>query len=419
MFRWVGFRWGTYGLGIVAAVVLAAGLAACGDNPAGAGDEDEVVVGGLFSLTGNWSTLGQTGQAALELAVEDVNDYLEDAGSEMRFRAVVEDTRLDPDAVVARAQALRARGAQVVVGPQSSAEVAALKAYADDSDLLVVSPSSTAGSLALAGDNILRFTPADSLEGIAVSALMWDDGIRAVVPVWRADAGNQGLHRATRARFTALGGTVSDGFEYGASATNFAPVVAALRAQVEQAVAANGAAQTAVYLAGFDEVAALFGAATGDAVLEGVRWYGSDGVALSQALLDDATASAFAARVGYPNPIFGLGESTREAWEPVAARIAARAGLAPDAFALAVYDAVWVAAKAYVATGPSPSFETLKAQYVATASSHFGTTGWTILNAAGDRRYGDFDFWAIRPNGGGFRWERVAQYELQTGLLLR
>src|SRR5690606_29149087 len=105
------------------------------------------------------------------LAVEDVNDYLEDAGSEMRFRAGVEDTRLDPDAVVARAQALRARGAQVVVGPQSSAEVAALKAYADDSDLLVVSPSSTAGSLALAGDNILRFTPADSLEGIAVSAL--------------------------------------------------------------------------------------------------------------------------------------------------------------------------------------------------------------------------------------------------------
>jgi hypothetical protein len=36
----------------------------------------KVVVGGLFSLTGGWSTLGQSSKAVLEIVVEDVNVYL-------------------------------------------------------------------------------------------------------------------------------------------------------------------------------------------------------------------------------------------------------------------------------------------------------------------------------------------------------
>ena len=38
-----------------------------------AGKNREVIIGGLFSLTGNWSTLGATSTAAMELATSDVN----------------------------------------------------------------------------------------------------------------------------------------------------------------------------------------------------------------------------------------------------------------------------------------------------------------------------------------------------------
>jgi branched-chain amino acid transport system substrate-binding protein len=87
-------------------------------------------------------------------------------------------------------------------------------------------------------------------------------------------------------------------------------------------------------------------------VLGTVRWYGSNGVALSDALVSDPTAAEFAIRTGYPNPVFGRDEGAREIWEPLVAQIRARTGLEPDGFALAVYDAVWVAARAYVASGP-------------------------------------------------------------------
>ena len=401
---------------ITAAVALAlAGTAGCEGTTAV--DSDEVTIGGIFSLTGNWSTLGKTSQAALELAVEDANHHA--AGRGITFRADVRDTKLDPALALSAVQALRAAGVQVVIGPQSSAELAAIQSYVDDNPLMVVSQSSTAGSLAVAGDRIFRFTAADSLEGVATAALMWADGIRAVVPVWRADAGNQGLHTATRRAFTARGGTVSTGVGYGTTATTFAATVTTLGTQVRQALAARPASQVGVYLAGFDEVADLFAAAAADPVLASVRWYGADGIAQSTALTGRPAAVAFAETVGFPAALFGLDFTARASWEPVATRIQQRAGIAPDAFALAVYDAARVAALAYLASPDDVHVDSLAARFVEVAATYHGTTGWTALNAAGDRAFADFDFWAIRPSGGTHAWTRVAGYETRSGTLSR
>src|SRR5512138_210742 len=167
-------------LAALAIVLVGLGAAA---RPA-APRERVVTLGGLFSLTGNWSTRGQTSKAAMELAIADVNQYLAGNAADIRFAATIEDTRLEPDVALAQTKALHANGVQLLIGPQSSAEVARLKPFVDANAMLLVSPASTAGSLAIAGDNVFRFTPADTLEGVAISAMMWDDGIRAVVPVW-------------------------------------------------------------------------------------------------------------------------------------------------------------------------------------------------------------------------------------------
>lgn len=379
----------------------------------------EVLLGGLFSLTGNWATLGQTSAVAVELAVDEVNRYLEGNAAGVRFRLAVADTRLEPERALEQAQELRARGAQILIGPQSSAEVAYLKPFVDANDLLLVSHASTAGNLAIPGDNVFRFTPSDVPEGAAISAMMWEDGIRAVVPVWRDDAGNAGLHVAIRAAFSALGGTVAEGMKYDTTTEDFTATAAALRAQVERAIARHGAERVAVYLAAFDEVVGLFVSAAADPVLGTVRWYGSNGVALSDALVSNPTAAEFAIRTGYLNPVFGRDEGAREIWEPLVERIRARTGHEPDGFALTVYDAVWVAARGYTAAGATQDIERLKQAFTTAAATHYGATGWTVLNEAGDRRYGDFDFWAIRMQDGVPRWIRVAVYEARTGRLTR
>jgi branched-chain amino acid transport system substrate-binding protein len=403
-------------LGIGAIALSLLGAAGCQDDPT-ASEGREVAIGGIFSLTGNWMSLGVTSKAAMELAVEDANRYA--AGRGITFRADVRDTKLDPALALAAVQSLRADGVRLIIGPQSSAELAAIKEYVDANPLIVVSQSSTAGSLAITGDRIFRFTAADSLEGVASAALMWSDGIRTVVPVWRGDAGNQGLHLATRAAFTARGGTVTPGLGYGASTTNFTATVANIGTAVRAALATRPASEVAVYLAGFDEIADIFAAAAADSVLASVRWYGADGIAQSGALTARPAAVAFAETVGFPSALFGLDFTARANWEPVALRIQARAGAAPDAFALAVYDATWVAALAYLASPSDVDVDSLATRFVQTAGTYHGTTGWTVLNAAGDRQYADFDFWAIRPSGTGHAWTRVAGYETRTGTLSR
>src|SRR5262249_20771467 len=154
---------------------------------------------------------------------------------------------------------LAKRHVRIVLGPQSSAEVKNLKTFADANDMLIISQSSTAGTLAIAGDNIFRFTPDDDLEGEAIAALMYAEGIRTIVPIWRDDPGNNGLHAATMKDFEELGGQVESGIQYSATTPDFSAAVAAVSAQVSAARIATGdKAAVAVYLAGFDEVTEIF-----------------------------------------------------------------------------------------------------------------------------------------------------------------
>lgn len=84
--------------------------------------------------------------------------------------------------------------------------------------------------------------------------------------------------------------------------------------------------------------------------------------------------------------VFGLDEGARDIWTEVQKRIRARTGLDPDAFAFAVYDAVWVVARGYVASGATQDVERLKHAFMSAAATHYGATGWTVLDEAGDRR---------------------------------
>lgn len=399
---------------VVAAVTLGSHSSSPTQKP-----ERQVLLGGLFSLTSDWSNVGINARAAMELAIDDVNRYLEGNAAGIRFVAAIEDTRLSPDVALEKARMLKKRGAQLLIGPQSSAEVERLKPFVDANGVLLVSPSSTAGTLAIAGDNVFRFTPSDSLEGVAISAMMWEDGARVIVPIWRDDPGNAGLAGATRTQFRRLGGAVLEGVKYGVSISDFGGTVAALRDQVRRSIAQHGREKVAVYLAAFEECAALFHSVSSDPLLSSVRWYGSDGAAHNPSVLADPKAAAFAIRVGYPNPVFGMDEGARDIWEPLVARIRSRTHLEPDAFALTVYDAVWVVARGYVASGATLNIEQLKHAFTTAASTHFGATGWLVLNAAGDRKYGDFDFWAVRDVDGAPGWTRVAQYETRTTRIVR
>lgn len=368
----------------------------------------KIVVGALLSLTGEWSSLGLASQAALQIAVDDLNAEFREAGLPTVVELRVEDTKLDPVlAEQAFLKLTRRYNVSVVIGPQSSSEVRAIKPLADRLGVLVVSQGSTASSLAFADDAIFRFCPADVEEGQAVAGLMAVDKITTVVPFWRADPGNDGLHNSTKSAFAALGGTFTEGVRYAESETSFTDEVLAIAGQVRAASVLG--ATVAVYLASFDEGIAILELARNYPELAGVKWYSGDGLTQSVALLASPTAAAFAAAVRFTAPTVGLDPAAASISQPLSDKIQAKVGFVPDAFALAAYDATIVAVlsrqEVPVQRGTKSRVKSLWPTFVRNANRYWGATGATTLNAAGDRKVGNYDFFTVVDAAGALSWQ--------------
>lgn len=370
----------------------------------------EVEIGALLSITGNWSSLGLTSQKAIGLAIDDVNAYMEQKGTSIRLTGMVYDTKLDTAiAKLAMTDIVRTR-TKYVIGPQSSAELAAVKPLADQNNILVVSQGSTASSLAISGDGIFRFCPGDAVEGPAVAKTMYAEGKRAVITLSRNDDGNKGLQTSVGSSFVTLGGQVDAQSPYPITLKDYSDILAILKIKLQNYINSQGASKVAVYLASFDECVDLFKQASSDPIFSSVQWYGGDGVVLSTALTSDTKAATFAAATKFIAPNFGLPALAHPDLSAKAAIIKSETGIEPDAYALAAYDAVWVIAKTVTAMPiTNTSYDLTKKVFNIESSKYFGITGPLLLNAAGDRSTGSFDYWGIVLEGGSYKWKLVGK----------
>lgn len=367
-----------------------------------------IKVQGLFTLTGSGSTLGVTSSAAIQVAADDINKYLADKGLPYSIGVNVTDTKHDPTVAAALFTQAKADGISFIIGPQTSGELTALKPLSDQSNIIVVSHASTAGSLAIAGDAIFRFCPSDKIEGAASANTIYTNGQTALVTASFDDAGNKGLQTSVGAAFAAKGGVVDAvapfpiGADYGA-------VVAAIKAKVDAQTTAHGADKVAVYLASFDEGIEIFKLAANEPSLKAVKWYGGDGSVLSTAFTSDAAVAEFAIATGFNSPTLGLPAALSTKWQPVIDRIKTKTGLTADAFALAAYDALWAIAYTIEANnGDVTDFAKLKTSFVEQANKNQGITGADALDDAGDRASGTFDNYRIVKDGDTYKWEKLA-----------
>lgn len=369
-----------------------------------------IKVGGLLSLTGNWSSLGLTSQEAMNFAVKEINSRMEQTGSRYRFSITIYDTKLDSSQALASIREAFRNNIRYIIGPQSSAEVQAITGFANANGILVVSQGSTAGSLAIPGDAIFRFCPGDNVQGDAMAQAIYGAGGRALISISGDDVGNMGLQKAVGKAFLSRGGTVDALTPWSPTFTDFSALLATLKGKIQQKSTEVGADKVAVYLASFDRAKELFQQASADPVFSSVRWYGGDGIALSSELLSDASASSFAVAARFFAPTLGLPQQVNPGLAAVAEAIKNKTGIQPDAYSLAAYDALWVIART-VAAFPEPSndFTKVKETFQREANQFYGITGPMYLNVSGDRSKGNFDYWGIVNVSGTYRWKWVGR----------
>jgi branched-chain amino acid transport system substrate-binding protein len=90
-------------------------------------------------------------------------------------------------------------------------------------------------------------------------------------------------------------------------------------------------------------------------------------------------------------------------------------GRTPETYALAAYDALWAITYAYQTTGETDDIEVLKEAVVKATGVYYGSEDWSILNKAGDRKYGNYNFWVVVVEAEGtFMWKRVAECRVSS-----
>jgi branched-chain amino acid transport system substrate-binding protein len=399
----------------IVTLLVAASLASAAPSASAGSTTREVHIGALLDLTGDGATLGTTSKAALEIAAQRWNATPE--GKRVKVFLDVEDTNLKPDQAQAGLTRLADADVPIVIGPQTSSEVAAISDTAATRGVLVVSQGSTASSLAL-DDNVLRFVPTDRVEGRASVDLMKKNGATTIVPMWRNDRGNTGLAESVRSAATASGMTVAPGVSYEPDTTDFGPALADLSAQVQGAVASTGAGKVAVYAAGFEEVAKVFDAARTVTGLDSLRWYGADGSAQTKDLVESGPATFATSKgvKGYPSPLVALPADRVKRDAALIAEISKRAKNRADAFTLAAYDAFNVAVRTLANVDPDTETDiaALRNAFVTTANGTKGVTGTIELDAAGDRVSTPYAFWSICAGQRAARWVDTGRWTPAT-----
>jgi len=351
-------------------------------------------IGVAIPLTGNLGTYGQNAQSALNLAASQINALLTQTNAGYSLKLIYEDTQTLPNIALTDTQDLASKGCQVILGYYSSGELSNCLTYAQTNHIVLISPSSTAISLAYAPrPYVYRFVPADDKQGPAMAEGMWNLGIKYIVPLYQDTTYGDGLVNATEQKMVALGGGYDTNIiKYDASATDFSTQVSVLATEVQKAVTQYGASQVGVYAVTYEEIQSIMDDAVQYPILSQVRWFGCDGSALSAKLSGDPVAAAFAVNVTFPATYFAPPSS--DILNEVSDYVHSQTGHIPDPYAYGSYDSLWVVAKCIGLT-QQYSGVAINDVLPAIANVTYGASGWTALNQYGDRTIGDYQYWEV------------------------
>ena len=368
-------------------------------------DKGQITIGGIVPLTGDASLHGQQLKAAMKHAEAEFNQYLEENNIGWNLDVVVADSQTSPGAALDHLARQHADGISAVVGPYSSAELAAMKDYADSNEMIIISPSSSAPSLAIPGDNVFRLIPDDTQNGHVFAKLFEATEMETVIPIWRGDIWGDGLVGVARESFAELGGSMDDGVRYDPDTTDFSEDVAALSDIVRRHMDAGDDRKIGVLVLSFQEVVPLIQAALLHDNLDDVVWFGSSTPANDE-LIDPAVIE-FVHAVQISSPRYEL--FPNPTLDELNAVVSETTGQVPLVYVAGAYDAVWILGLSILESGSAGTGAVLEAM-PGVLDGYDGALGRVSLNEAGDLATISYGIYQFEDSA----WQSVGTYDGTT-----
>jgi branched-chain amino acid transport system substrate-binding protein len=396
-------------------------LFSCGEEtcPPLKTDPEKVVVkiAVLVSETGSVSEIGKTTRAGFELAVDDMKSMYAGISQKVDFVYEIVDDQADASNVLTLVKQLHEeKGYNVIFGINTSSAVKAIKQYADQEGIVIVSNSSTSSELAVANDNIYRFVPSDNLMAKAGSKLAEYHELDCVIPVSRNDVANLALSNSLGEYLDIRGIQHPAQVEYDLTSESAASAVEKIRTAIVDALKTYQSNKIGIFLASFEEYIQLFEIFTQEDLFKTVKWYGGDGT-FTGLLFANPVALQFAKDVNFCVVTLGNNIYNSAEYDALSKRIKTKTNGLVNPYGITAYDGAVCLIKSMVTSAKNQNATTIKAELVAQSEKYYGISGWCKLNLAGDRSEGFYDFYEIKTDGTNNAWSVFYSYESQYDVL--
>jgi branched-chain amino acid transport system substrate-binding protein len=367
---------------LAVALVALLVLAAC--QPVQAPGEESgpqtIVLGVAQPFTGSLGSFGTDFGKGIELAVEQMNAQLAAAGRPIQFTIASADTEGTGEGAARAVQTVvQSSGAQVVVGPLTTGEVLGAKQFADENQIVIVAPASSAPAAAIPDDYIFRVMyPPDTFAAQAFIQIALARGYENIVALQVDNPFGNGLMEIFTEGFQAGGGGEVASVRYAAEPTELSGEVTALSAEVVRLKEAGPTAVLCVCFLGDAQKALQV--ATVDQALGTVDWLGAENLVNPEILADPAHAQ-FLAQTRFT--VVTTTQRMTPNTQPFIDAFQAKFGSEPGPFTNYAYDAANIAMLTILTAGNNG--ESVQKMLPFIANHYIGTAVQTYLDENGDQ----------------------------------
>ncbi|MDG6901347.1 MAG: ABC transporter substrate-binding protein [Nitrososphaerota archaeon] len=381
-----------------------------------------VTIGALNDLSGELSAQGKGELAAEQIAIQEINSQLQNAGCKLTFTLNNQDYALDNTKALNALQAMAAAGTQVVVGPLNSGTASALLSYANSNHIVLISPSSTSQALHVndvTNNYLFRTAPNDGAQGQGIAREVMTQGAKAAIVINRDDTYGDGLGNATVTNLKLDGmpsANIAGPFKYDPATTDFTSLITQVTNSYNSLNTGANAGHVAIVCVSFQEIGTLLAQAStqSPAIYNNVPWYGSDGEA-QNSLLSNSTVGQYTSHVELPSTLFNVVNNSKTlaffAKYKGTSQLASIVG-GGVFYTLEGYDDVWLAALSIMAAGQN-SGTAIHAVFPNVANGYYGLTGWEGLSG-NDRIPGAYQIWKVVSSAGTYKWVLAGTWDFNT-----
>ncbi len=392
--------------------ILVLVLISCNDDNSTNNSSEKIKIGALLPLTGTGSSAGESMLTAIELAVKEKNEELNE---KTKIELITYDTETNPQTALDKIKILKSLGVTFVVGPYSSAELDYISSYANENNMILISPSSVSISLAIKNDNIFRLATNDYQQVNAVSKYLEKLEIQKVSAINRNDIWGNSLYEELNNKSSNFNFKIDNQLKYEVNTQDFSTIANNIEKNINIIFSTNtNYKQIAVYLASFNEGTDILYSVSNKLSAQKVNWIGTSAFALNSTILANSSAYDFAVKTNFTCPVYTPIENSN--YEPIRNKIKSTINREPETYAYTAYDAINVAYNSAIKISQNQSLKANDA-VVQYCNSQSGITGPLELDEYGDRKMGDYNFWQLRTNSSNKEWFIKYKYISKTNEL--